>query len=123
MRNSDKVSFVCFSNGGARGAGKSLGTKVRYTNDRTRYTKALGKIGITEITWVNLPAPMTKAGALTYLSAGGVALLESLGTSNTASISAQVYQDAIAKAVQRLAPAAKSPKPQAKTKNKTVTGK
>lgn len=116
MRNSDKVSFVCFSNGGARGfTGKSFGTKVRFTNDRTRYTKALGKIGITEITWVDLPNPMTKAGALAYL-----------GNINPASISAQVYQDAITKAVQRLAPAAKSPKPVkplAKTKIQTVTSK
>lgn len=115
MRNSDKVSFVCFSNGGARAAGKSFGTKVRFTNDRTRYTKALGKIGITEITWVDLPNPMTKAGALAYL-----------GNINPASISAQVYQDAITKAVQRLAPATKSPKlakPLAKTKIQTVTSK
>jgi dTDP-glucose pyrophosphorylase len=80
--------------------------------DRT--INKLTEIGITEITWVDLPNPMTKAGALAYL-----------GNINPASISAQVYQDAITKAVQRLAPAAKSPKPPAKVKNvvNTVTSK
>lgn len=96
MRNSDKVSFVCFTDGGTRGNGKTIGTKIRFTNDRTRYTKALGKLGVSSVVWVDLPNAMTKTQALDYIK-----------NSNDASISAQAYQDAIAAAARRLRPAGK----------------
>jgi hypothetical protein len=99
MRNSDKVSFVAFSQGGARGNGKTLGTKIRFTNDRTRYTKALNKLGVSSVVWVDLPKPMTKIDAISYLRA-----------STDATISTQVYQDAITHAAQRLVPAPKAAK-------------
>ena len=105
MRNSDKVSFVCFTNGGTRGNGKTIGTKIRFTNDRTRYTKALGKLGVASVVWVDLPNAMTKSQALDYLRG-----------SNDASISEQVYQDAIAAAARRLRPASKAVKTVQKTK-------
>jgi len=104
MRNSDKVSFVCFTNGGTRGNGKTIGTKIRFTNDRTRYTKALGKLGVASVVWVDLPNAMTKSQALDYLRG-----------SNDASISEQVYQDAIAAAARRLRPASKAVKTVKKT--------
>lgn len=105
MRNSDKVSFVCFTNGGTRGNGKTIGTKIRFTNDRTRYTKALGKLGVASVVWVDLPNAMTKSQALDYLRG-----------SNDASISEQVYQDAIAAAARRLRPAVKAVKAVKKSK-------
>ena len=103
MRNSDKVSFVCFTNGGSRGNGKTIGTKIRFTNDRTRYTKALGKLGVASVVWVDLPKAMSKTEAIDYLRA-----------SKDATISERVYQDAIANASKRLMPTqkvAKTPKP------------
>ena len=96
MRNSDKVSFVCFTNGGSRTNGKTIGTKIRFTNDRTRYTKALGKLGVSSVVWVDLPNAMTKSQAIDYLRA-----------STDATISEQAYQDAIASAARRLRPAGK----------------
>jgi hypothetical protein len=99
MRNSDKVSFVAFSQGGARSNGKTLGTKIRFTNDRTRYTKALNKLGVSSVLWVDLPKPMSKLDAINHLRA-----------STDATISAQVYQDAITRAGWRLVPAPKAAK-------------
>lgn len=106
MRNSDKVSFVCFTNGGSRGNGKTIGTKIRFTNDRTRYTKALGKLGVSSVVWVDLPNAMTKPQALDYLR-----------SSNEASISDRVYQDAITSAAKRLTPSPKVAKAVKTTKN------
>lgn len=100
MKNTDKVSFVCFSTGGSRDGVKTMGTKVRFTNDRTRYTKALGKIGVTNSHWVDLPNPMTKAEAVAYLR-----------SSNDNTLTSQVYQDAISKAASRILPTQKSAKP------------
>lgn len=105
MRNSDKVSFVCFTNGGTRGNGKTIGTKIRFTNDRTRYTKALGKLGVASVVWVDLPNAMTKTQALDYLRG-----------STDASISEQAYQDAISAAARRLRPASKVAKTVKKAK-------
>lgn len=107
MKNTDKVSFVCFSTGGSRNGGaKVLGTKLRFTNDRTRYTKALGKISVDSIHWVDLPSPMTKADAIAYLR-------------NDNTLTNQVYQDAINKAASRLFPAQKPAKqPKAKKNSK-----
>jgi hypothetical protein len=99
MKNTDMVSFVCFSTGGSRDGTKTIGTKVRFTNDRTRYTKALNKLGATEVHWVDLPNPMTKASAIAYLR-----------NSNDNTLTTQVYQDAINKAASRLLPAQKAPK-------------
>lgn len=105
MKNTDMVSFVCFSTGGSRDGNKTIGTKVRFTNDRTRYTKALSKLGVSEVHWVDLPSPMTKAAAIAYLR-----------NSNDNTLTNQVYQDAINKAASRLIPAQKAPKVKA-TKN------
>lgn len=105
MRNSDKVSFVCFTDGGARDNGKTIGTKIRFTKDRTRYTKALGKLGVASVFWVDLPNAMTKPEALTYLRG-----------SSDASISEQAYQDAISNAARRFRPVAKAAKTVKKTK-------
>jgi hypothetical protein len=99
MRNSDKVSFVCFTNGGARGNGKTIGTKIRFTNDKVRYIKALGKLGVSSEFWIDLPNAMTKSQAIDYLRA-----------STDGTISEQVYQDAIASAARRLRPAVKAAK-------------
>lgn len=105
MKNTDKVSFVCFSTGGSRDGNKTIGTKVRFTNDRTRYTKALGKLGVSSVHWVDLPNPMTKAEAIAYLR-------------NDNTLTEQVYQDAINKAASRLVPTQKVAK-QPKTKKNT----
>ena len=105
MRNADKVSFVVFTDGGSRGNGKTIGTKIRFTNDKVRYTKALGKLGVSSEVWVNLPNAMTKSQALDYLRG-----------SNDASISEQAYQDAISAAARRLRPAAKVAKTVKKAK-------
>lgn len=89
MRNSDKVKFVGFSNGGKG----TTGYKVRFAVDQLRRTKVLAGIGCTDITWFQLPKDMTKAEAVQYLQ-------NHSKTDN--SISGQVYQDAITKAVSRL---------------------
>lgn len=101
MRNSDKVSFVCFTDGGARRQGKNFGIKIRFTNDRTRYTKALGKLGVNSVVWVDLPQTMTKNQALDYLRAG------TLTQGADATMSEQAYQDAISAAARRMRPANK----------------
>jgi LmbE family N-acetylglucosaminyl deacetylase len=105
MRNSDKISFVCFTTGGARDNGKTIGTKIRFTNDRTRYTKALGKLGVSSVVWVDLPNAMTKTQAVDYLR-----------VLNEVTISEQAYQDAIASAARRLRPASKAAKTVKNTK-------
>ena len=89
MRNSDKVKFVGFSNGGKG----TTGYKVRFAVDQLRRTKVLAGIGCTDITWFQLPKDMTKAEAVQYLQ-------NHSKTDN--SISGQVDQDAITKAVSRL---------------------
>lgn len=100
MRNSDKVSFVCFTTGGSRENGKTIGTKIRFTNDKLRYVKALGKLGVTETAWVQLPNPMTKVEAIQYVQ-----------NINDTNITSKVaYQDAIRNAASRLVPAVKAPK-------------
>jgi hypothetical protein len=106
MKNTDKVSFVCFSTGGSRDGNKTIGTKVRFTNDRTRYTKALGKLGVSSVHWVDLPNAMTKADAIAYLR-------------NDNTLTEQVYQDAINKAASRLFPTQRPTKqPKAKKNSK-----
>ena len=87
MRNTDKVKFVGFSNGGKG----STGYKVRFAVDQLRRTKVLAGIGCTDITWYPLPKDMTKAEAVQYLQ--NHATSASLG---------QVYHDAINRAVSRL---------------------
>jgi LmbE family N-acetylglucosaminyl deacetylase len=106
MRNSDKVTFVCFTNGGARGNGKTIGTKIRFTNDRTRYTKALGKLGVSSVVWVDLPNAMTKPQAIDYLRA-----------SSDVTTSEQAYQDAIAAAARRFRPTKSAAKTAKTVKN------
>jgi hypothetical protein len=89
MRNTDMVKYVGFSNGGKG----TTGYKVRFAVDSVRRTKVLAGIGCTDITWFELPKDMTKADAVQYLQTFAKA---------TPSISGQVYQDAISKAVSRL---------------------
>lgn len=89
MRNTDMVKFVGFSNGGKG----TTGYKVRFAVDSVRRTKVLAGIGCTDITWFQLPKDMTKADAIQYL--------QNKSKADT-SISGQVYQDAITKAVTRL---------------------
>ena len=105
MKNIDKVSFVCFSTGGSRDGVSTIGTKVRFTNDRVRYTKALGKLGVSSVHWVDLPSAMTKAEAITYLR-----------NSEDNTLTEQVYQDAINQAASRLLPKQSATK-QTKSKN------
>lgn len=93
MRNTDMVKFVGFSNGGKG----TTGYKVRFAVDSVRRTKVLAGIGCTDITWFQLPKDMTKADAIQYLQ-----------NKSDASISGQVYQDAITKAVARLVSKAKN---------------
>lgn len=69
MRNTDKFNYVCFTNGGNGSNGKQFAAKMRLTNDRTRYTKVLNKIGVTSMEWVDLPHTMSKAEVITYLRA------------------------------------------------------
>lgn len=92
MRNSDQISFVCITTGGSRGNGKTIGNKIRFTNDKARYIKALGKLGATQVEWVNLPNPMTKIEAVQYVQS----------LTNVPAITTAAAQDAIAKAVARL---------------------
>lgn len=89
MRNTDKVKFVGFSNGGKG----TTGYKVRFAVDQVRRSKVLQKIGATDITWFPLPKDMTKAEAVQYLSNHA---------KSEAPLQAQVYQDAIARAAARL---------------------
>lgn len=99
MRNSDKISFVCISTGGLTGTGKTMGTKIRFTNDKVHRTKVLNKLGATEVKWVNLPSPMTKVDAIQYVQ-----------NLNDASLTSAVIQDAIRTAAARLVPAVKTSK-------------
>jgi hypothetical protein len=85
MRNTDKVKFIGFSNGGKG----STGYKVRFAVDQVRRTKVLQTIGCTDITWYSLPHDMTKAEAVQYLQ-------------NTNNVTEKVYQDAMAHAASRL---------------------
>lgn len=85
MRNTDKVKFIGFSNGGKG----STGYKVRFAVDQVRRTKVLQNIGCTDITWFSLPKDMTKAEAVQYLQ-------------NNNNVTEQAYQDAIARAAARL---------------------
>ena len=85
MRNTDKVKFIGFSNGGKG----STGYKVRFAVDQVRRTKVLQNIGCTDITWFSLPKDMTKAEAVQYLQSNN-------------NVTEQVYQDAIARAASRL---------------------
>jgi len=89
MRNTDKVKFVGFSNGGKG----STGYKVRFAVDQLRRTKVLAGIGCTDITWYQLPKDMTKSEAVVYLQKHVNTVTPAL---------AQGYHDAIHKAVSRL---------------------
>jgi hypothetical protein len=97
MKNTDKIRFVCFSTGGARDNGKVMGTKIRFTNDKLRFSKALAKtIGASAPHWVSLPTAMSKKQAVEHLRS----LKDEV-------ITASVYQDAIAVAAARYIPTPK----------------
>ena len=70
VRNSDKVNHVGYTTGiaGIRG---DFGTKVRFMlgEDTTARMKELSKMGATDMYFVELPEPMTKAEALRFMQA------------------------------------------------------
>ena len=92
MKNTDLVTFVGYSKGG-KGVYGEFGAKVRFAIDKTRRTKELFALGASDVYFIALPNPMTKADAVLFLE-----------KSTDTAVSEQIVQEAISRAHTRLVP-------------------
>ena len=67
MKNTDLIEYVVFTDGGKAESGKTMKSKMRFTNDRVRRTKSLRSMGITDFYWIKLQEPMTKVQAISFI--------------------------------------------------------
>jgi hypothetical protein len=70
MKNTDTVTYIGYTVGGKSGK-NTLGAKVRFITDSKNASlrmKELDKMGMTEVFFTPLPAPMTKAEAVQWMS-------------------------------------------------------